>query len=88
MSNYTYIEATTQVKTGAGKIKGIFVSAASSVPTITVYDEISGGTTKVLLATFTPAAATFYPLGVDGAYANNGLNVVIGGTVKATVIYE
>lgn len=88
MSNYTYIEATTQVKTGAGKIKGIFVSAASSVPTITVYDEISGGTTKVLLGTFTPVAATFYPLGVDGAYANNGLNVVIGGTVKATVIYE
>lgn len=88
MSNYTYIEATTQVKTGAGKIKGIFVSAASSVPTITVYDEIGGGTTKVLLGTFTPAAATFYPLGFDGAYANNGLNVVIGGTVKATVIYE
>lgn len=88
MSNYTYIEATTQVKTNAGKLKGIFVSAASGTPTITVYDEASGGTTKVLLATFTPVAATFYPLGFDGAYANNGLNVAIGGTVKATVIYE
>jgi FtsH-binding integral membrane protein len=88
MANYTYIEATTQVKNGAGKIKGIFVSAASSTPTITVYDEANGGTTKVLLATFTPAAATFYALGVDGAFANNGLNVAIGGTVKATVIYE
>jgi hypothetical protein len=88
MANYTYIEATTQVKTSAGKIKGIFVSAASSTPTITVYDEASGGTSKVLLATFTPVAATFYPLGVDGAFANKGLNVAIGGTVKATVIYE
>lgn len=88
MANYTYIEATTQIKTSAGKLKGIFVSAASSTPTITVYDEANGGTTKVLLATFTPAAATFYPLGVDGAYANYGLNVAIGGTVKATVIYE
>jgi len=88
MSNYTYIEATTQIKPSAGKLKGVFVSAASSAPTITVYDEASGGTTKVLLATFTPVAATFYPLGLDGAYANNGLNVVIGGTVKATVIYE
>jgi hypothetical protein len=88
MSNYTYIEATTQVKTNAGKLKGIFVSAASGTPTITVYDEASGGTAKVLLATFTPVAATFYPLGFDGAYANNGLNVAIGGTVKATVIYE
>lgn len=88
MSNYTYIEATTQVKTNAGKLKGIFVSAASGTPTITVYDEASGGATKVLLATFTPVAATFYPLGFDGAYANNGLNVAIGGTVKATVIYE
>lgn len=88
MSNYTYIEATTQVKSGASKLKGIFVSAASSTPTITVYDEANGGTTKVLLATFTPVAATFYPLGVDGAFANYGLNVAIGGTVKATVIYE
>jgi hypothetical protein len=37
---------------------------------------------------FTPAAATFYPLGVDGAFFNKGLNVVISGTVTATVIYE
>lgn len=88
MANYTYISATTQIKRSAGKLKGIFVSAASGTPTITVYDEAAGGTTKTLLGVFTPAAATFYPLGVDGAFFNNGLNVVLGGTVTATVIYE
>lgn len=88
MANFTYISATKQVKVGAGKLKGIFVSAASGTPTITVYDEPAGGTTNTLLGVFTPVAATFYPLGVDGAFFNKGLNVVISGTVTATVIYE
>lgn len=88
MSNYTYISASTQIKVGAGKLKGIFVSGASSTPTITVYDEPAGGTTRTLLGVFTPAASTFYSLGVDGAYFNKGLYVVISGTVTATVIYE
>ena len=88
MSNYTYISASKQVKVGAGKLKGIFVSSAASVPTITVYDEPAGGTTATLLGVFTPAAATFYPLGVDGAFFNKGLYIVISGTVTATVIYE
>lgn len=88
MSNFTYVSASKQVKVGAGKLKGIFVSAASSTPTITVYDEATGGTTATLLGVFTPAASTFYPLGVDGAFFNKGLYVVISGTVTATVIYE
>lgn len=91
MSNYTYIEASTQIKNGAGKLKGIFVSAASSTPTITIYDDINGGTSKVVIATFTPVAATNYPLGMggeSGLYTNTGINVVISGTVKATVVYE
>ena len=88
MANFTYISATKQVKVGAGKLKGIFVSAASSTPTITVYDEAAGGTTNTLLGVFTPTGATFYPLGVDGAFYNKGLYVVISGTVTATVIYE
>ena len=88
MANYTYIAATKQVKVGAGKLKGIFVSAVSGSPTITVYDEPAGGTTATLLGVFIPVASTFYPLGVDGAFFNKGLNVVLGGTVTATVIYE
>ena len=88
MANYTNITATANIKPMAGKLKGIFVSSASSTPTITVYDSAAATTTKVILGTFTPAAATSYVLPLDGAYAKDGLYVVIGGTVTATVIYE
>ena len=89
MANYTNITATANIKPMAGKLKGIFVSAASSTPTITVYDSAATSTSQpTMLSTFTPAAATSYLLPLDGAYAKNGIYVVIGGTVTATVIYE
>lgn len=88
MANYTNITATANIKPMAGKLKGIFVSSASSTPTITVYDSAAATTTKVILGTFTPAASTSYVLPLDGAYAKDGIYVVIGGTVTATVIYE
>ena len=88
MANYTAISATANIKPMAGKLKGIFVSAASSTPPITVYDSAAATTTDVILATFTPAAATSYLLPLDGAFAKNGIYVVIGGTVAATIIYE
>ncbi len=88
MANYTYITASTNIKPMAGKLKGIFVSSASSTPTIAVYDSAAATTTDVILDTFTPAGATSYMLPLDGAYAKNGIYVAIGGTVKATVIYE
>jgi hypothetical protein len=88
MANYTYITASKQIKVGAGKLRGIFVSSASSTPTITIYD-VQTGTATTMIGAFTPAGATFYPFGsFDGAYFNQGLNVVISGTVAATVIYE
>ena len=88
MANYTYITASANIKPMAGKLKGIFVSAASSTPTITVYDSASTTTTATILGVFTPAAATSYLLPLDGAYAKNGIYVAIGGTVAATVIWE
>lgn len=88
MANYTVISASANIKPMAGKLKGIFVSAASNTPTITVYDSSAATTTAPILSTFTPAAATSYVLPLDGAYAKNGLYVVIGGTVAATIIYE
>ena len=88
MANYTYITASKQIKVGAGKLRGIFVSSASSTPTITIYD-VQSGTATTMVGVFTPAGATFYPFGsLDGAFFNQGLNVVLGGTVAATVIYE
>jgi hypothetical protein len=88
MANYTYITASANIKPAAGKLKGIFVSSASSTPTITVYDSAGTTTTRTILGVFTPAGATSYLLPLDGAYARDGIYVVIGGTVAATVIWE
>jgi hypothetical protein len=89
MSNYSYISATSQVKVGAGKLKGIFVSSATSTPTITVYDTDAKGTTTTVVGVFTPTSSTNYPFNsFDGIYLNKGLYIVLGGTVTATVIYE
>lgn len=88
MANYTYLSATANIKPMAGKLKGIFVSGASSTPTITVYDSAAATTTKIILGTFTPVSATSYLLPLDGAYAKDGIYVVIGGTVTATIIWE
>jgi ABC-type nitrate/sulfonate/bicarbonate transport system substrate-binding protein len=89
MANYTYLTASANVKPMAGKLKGFFVSSASSTPTITVYDSAATSTTQpTILATFTPTSATSYVLPLEGAYAKNGIYVVIGGTVATTVLYE
>jgi hypothetical protein len=63
---------------------GIFVSAASATPTITVYDDTGTGTTIKVVDTFTPVASTWYPLPFS---FKKGINIVIGGTVSYTVSY-
>lgn len=87
MSNIAYLEATASIKKGPGKLKGIFVSTASSTPTITVYDSEATGTDVTVLGVFTPAAATNYNF-FDGLNTDNGIYVVISGTVKATFYFE
>ena len=88
MSNYAAITATAQIKPAAGKINGIFVSSASSTPTITVYDSaVSSTSDPVVLATFTPTGNTMHNF-FQGLYTNKGIYVVIGGTVSATISYE
>lgn len=83
---YTYkqISANGNVCANDGILGGIFVSAASATPTITIYDDAAAGTTTKIVDTFTPVAGTWYPL--PFAFSK-GLNVVIGGTVSATVGY-
>jgi len=87
MSNIAYIEATTLVKSAPAKLKGIFVSAASNTPVITIYDTQTSGTSVTVLGVFTPVAATNYNF-FDGLNIANGLYVVISGVVKCTVYYE
>ena len=84
--------ADAQVKVGAGKLKGIFVSTASGTPTLAVYDSATASTgDPVILATFVPAANTMYQLSGDdaGIYFSKGLWIDKGGTtVNCTVFYE
>ena len=88
MSNYTAITATAQIKRDAGKLNGIFVSSASSTPTITVYDSsTSSASDPVVLATFTPTGNTMHNF-FQGLYVNKGIYVVISGTASATISYE
>jgi hypothetical protein len=87
-SMYQQITATRQIKPMAGTLKDIFVSAASSTPTITVYDSPdSDNTDPKILDTFTPVAGTNYNF-FNGIYASKGLYVVISGTVSCTIAFE
>lgn len=80
--SYKQISATTNVRPVSGVLGGIFVSAASATPTITVYDSATTTTTTKIVDTFTPVAGTYYPLPFS---LSNGCYVVISGTVSCTV---
>ena len=87
-SNYKQISATTQIKTSATVLSGLFISAASATPTITVYDSANANTSDPkVLDTFTPTAGTNYFFD-GGVYAGKGLYIVLGGTVSATILFE
>lgn len=70
-------------KTPGMTLVGIFVSAASSTPTITVYDVATATTNGKVIDTFTPTAGTFYPMYVN---CQNGFYVVLSGTVSCTPV--
>ena len=88
MALASYITATANLKPSFGKLKGIFVSSASATPTITIYDSAAATTTKTLIGVFTPVSATNYFFPADGLQFNDGLYIVISGTVAATVSFE
>ena len=89
--DYVQTSATVNVATagtaaaGYGYLRGIFVSAASATPTITVYDDPSSGTTTKIIDTFTPTAATFYSL---PAKYKTKYNVIINDTVSCTIFFN
>lgn len=82
--SYKQIAASGNVCAVDGILGGIFVSAASATPTVTIYDDQATGTGTKIIDTFTPVAGQFYPL--PFAFSK-GLNVVLGGTVSATVAF-
>lgn len=83
-SQYTNLSASTLVRTGGGRLLGIFVASASSSPSIKVWDNTSAAT-AVLVNTFTPIAGTFYPM--PGTFTT-GLYITISGTVDCTVFWD
>jgi len=81
--SYKQLSASANCLPSSGKMLGIFVSAASATPTITVYDSATTGTATKIVDTFTPTASTWYPIPVN---ATAGFYVVISGTVSCTVV--
>jgi len=89
MAYYQEIEASTQLKVGLAKLKGIFASSGTS-PTVAVYDSAASSTgDPLVLAQFTAATPGNYIFTAEGISLNKGLYVVLGGTnPKVTVFFE
>jgi len=88
MANYKYLDATNQVKVGAGKLYGIFVSTTSS-GTLTIYDTPDGDTNDPKIAnTITVTAGTSYLNFPAGLYFNTGLYIALANTATFTVVFE
>ena len=88
MANYTQTSATKQVKVGAGKLYGIFVSTTAS-GTLTVYDSpASSASDPKILDTITVTAGTAYADFPAGMFFNKGLYIVLANSASFTVVYE
>ena len=89
MAYYQEIEASTQLKVGLAKLKGIFASSGTSV-TVAVYDSAaSSASDPTVIAQFTAATPGNYVFPPEGVSLNKGLYVVIGGSSpKVTVFFE
>lgn len=82
--DYKNMSTSAQLLERPGYLKGIFVSAASAVPTIKVWDS-TAASGAVVVGTFTPVAATYYEM---PAALGTGLYITISGTVDCTVFYK
>ena len=91
MALYKSISATTQIKVGATKLLGIFITSGTS-PTVAVYDSATASNSDpTVLATLTAIAPVHYNLTGDanGLFLSKGCYVVLGGTNPvATIVYE
>jgi hypothetical protein len=75
------LSASAAVSGGACHIAGIFVTAASAGPAITLYDN-SSASGPMAVATFTPVPGVFYPV---SANCRTGCFLSIAGTVTCYV---
>lgn len=82
-SNYTNLTASALIKTGKGRLKGMYVNSTTA-GTIKLWDNTSAATT-VINNTITPAIG-YHNLGTVAF--NTGLYVTIGGTLDVTLHWE
>jgi hypothetical protein len=89
MANYTQSAATIQVKVGAGKLYGIFISATVA-GTLVIYDSGAASTGDPKISdTITLVAGVTYLNIPAGLFFNKGLYLVLGGTSASfTVAYD
>lgn len=80
---YKQISASALVKSGVGKLRGVFCSSTTG-GTLTLYDN-TAGTGTLLVNTFTLAAATYYDL-ADVIFGT-GLYATIANTAEITLFY-
>lgn len=78
------ISASTACKASGGMLAGIFVASASATPTIKVWDNPTAASGAIIVNTFTPIAAGWYPMPFP---FSEGLFVEISGTVDCTVSF-
>lgn len=83
------LTATSQVKIGLAKVKGVFVSSGTT-PTIAIYDSATASNSDpIVISTFTGATPGNYSFPPEGVTLSKGLYVVLGGTnPNVTIFYE
>ena len=88
MALYKQGSADAQIKIGAGKLYGVYISTTSS-GTFALYDTATSSTSDPkIVATVTPSAGTQHVSFPAGLWFSNGLYIDIGNTIEYTVAYE
>ena len=88
MAQFKQGNADSQIKVGAGKLFGVFVSSTTS-GTFALYDTAEASTSDPNIAnTVTVAAGTQYVSFPAGLWFSKGLYIDIANTIEYTVAYE
>jgi hypothetical protein len=88
MAQFKQGNADSQIKVGAGKLFGVFVSSTTS-GTFALYDTAAASISDPKIAnTVTVAAGTQYISFPAGLWFSKGLYIDIANTIEYTVAYE
>jgi hypothetical protein len=88
MALYKQGNADSQVKVGAGKLFGIFISSTTS-GTFALYDSATASTSDPKIAnTVTVTAGTQYLSFPAGMWFSKGLYIDVANTIEYTIAYE